>query len=388
MTGGTDSVALDFDLDEDLLAVRDLADEIFGDRAPVEQVREIEAAGGHDERLWATLADAGLLGIAVPEEAGGAGLGMLGLVTLLEQQGRRVAPVRLADVIAGAALPLAEYGDSDQRTRWLEPLLDGSHIVTGAWSTDATATVVTVDAVTDGDGALLLTGRLAGVPAAAVAAAAVVPARLADGGRKVVVLDLRAGGVTVIPESVTDRGSSATVVLDQVRIAPADVLAAPGAEVAAWTLQRLRVAHAAVAVGVCEEALAITAAYTSQRHQFGRPLSTNQGVALRAADAYLDTEAIRLTVQRAAWTLDGHGDSDADADAAVLVASWWAARGGLSVVHATQHLHGGIGADIDYPIHRYFLWGRQVAFTLGSAGAVAAELGELLPSAPAIGAPA
>lgn len=139
-------------------------------------------------------------------------------------------------------------------------------------------------------------------------------------------------------------------------------------------------------LGVCGQALKTTAEYTSQRIQFDRPLSTNQAVAVRAADAYLDTEAIRLTTRRAAWLLDAGREQEAES--AVLVATWWASRGGLRVVHATQHLHGGIGADVDYPIHRYFLWGRQLCFTLGGADATAAELGDVLGSAPRIGAPA
>ncbi|MFA6299506.1 MAG: hypothetical protein WC642_10090, partial [Nocardioides sp.] len=89
---------------------------------------------------------------------------------------------------------------------------------------------------------------------------------------------------------------------------------------------------------------------------------------------------------RAAWLLD-LGDDD-EATSVALVAAWWAKKGGLRVVHATQHLHGGIGADVDYPIHRYFLWGRQAAFALGSSAEILAELGDLLPSAPPIGAPA
>lgn len=111
-----------------------------------------------------------------------------------------------------------------------------------------------------------------------------------------------------------------------------------------------------------------------------RPVSTNQGVAIRAADAYLDTQNIRLTTYRAASLLD-EGRED-DAARAALVAKWWVGRGGLRVVLATQHLHGGIGADVDYPIHRYFLWGRQLAFSLGSAAAVEAELGDLLADLP------
>jgi alkylation response protein AidB-like acyl-CoA dehydrogenase len=193
-------------------------------------------------------------------------------------------------------------------------------------------------------------------------------------------------GVTVTALQVTNRESAATVTLDGVRVTAADVLPADGNVIVDRARTRGRIALAALAVGVCQEAVRITAAYTSQRVQFGRPISTNQAVALRAADAHLDTERVRLTTYRAAWHADRGEESEART--ASLVAKWWTATGGLRAVHATQHLHGGIGADVDYPIHRYFLWGRQLAFTLGSAGAVEAELGSLLDNATPIGAPA
>jgi 3-oxocholest-4-en-26-oyl-CoA dehydrogenase beta subunit len=133
----------------------------------------------------------------------------------------------------------------------------------------------------------------------------------------------------------------------------------------------------AIQVGVCEAATALAAEYTSHRQQFGKPLSTFQGVQLRAADAYIDTEAIRVTTLQAAWRLD----TGLPAHAEVLVAKWWAAEAGQHAVHNTQHLHGGLGADIDYPIHRYFLWGKQIEDTLGGASATLAHLGAVLAGA-------
>ncbi len=169
------------------------------------------------------------------------------------------------------------------------------------------------------------------------------------------------------PLAVTNRESNSAVQFDGgVAVTAADALPADGAVVRDWTLRRARVALAALATGVCEEALAMTAKYTSERVQFGRPLSTNQAVAVRAADAYLDTESTRLTTHRAAWLMDSGVESEAEA--AALVAKWWASRGGLRVVHATQHMHGGIGADVDYPIHRYFLWGTADRLHFGERG--------------------
>ncbi|MDF1604738.1 acyl-CoA dehydrogenase family protein [Nocardioides sp. YIM 152315] len=378
---GERTEGLDFALDPDLVELRTLAERILADRADVDRVRQVEeSAGGFDADLWSRLADAGLLAAALADEVGGAGLGMLGLVTLLEQQGRRVAPIPLADVLAGAAVPIARWGSAAQREHWLPGLLSGSLVVTAAF--DETAGTLTAQPVADG---WVVSGRLAAVAAAPVADAVVAPARTPDGSTVVLVVPLDADGVTRQVVAATDRRSCGAVSFARAGAAALGADVADGVDVAAWVRRRLRVASAAVQLGVCEEALATTAAYVSERVQFGRPISTNQAVAVRAADAYLDTEALRLTTQHAAWLLD-RGEEEA-AEAASLVAKHWAGRGGLRVVHATQHLHGGIGADVDYPIHRYFLWGRQGAFALGSPGAVAAELGELLPDAPRIGAP-
>lgn len=376
---------MDFDLTEDHAEVRDLAAQILGDLAQVERVVDVERNhGGFDARLWETLASSGLIGIAVAEDKGGAGLGIGGLVALLEQQGRHVAPVPLWSVVAGAALPLAEFGSAAQVERWLGPIVEGTQIVTGAF--DAAPGQVARLTGLRVDGGLRVAGELPQVPAAPVAAAVVVPVAVDDGGLRVAVVPVERPGVTVVPVAATSNESAGAVTFEDVVLTEDDLLPADGARVVAWTRRRLRVALAAVALGVCEEDLRITAAYTSERVQFGRPLSTNQAVAVRATDAYLDTEAIRLTTQKAAWLLD-NGDEEA-AESASLVAKWWASVGGLRVVLAGQHLHGGIGADIDYPIHRYFLWGRQVAFSLGSGDAIAAELGDVLPTAPRIGAPA
>ncbi|MDN5893387.1 MAG: acyl-CoA/acyl-ACP dehydrogenase [Nocardioides sp.] len=374
---------MDFEMDDDRVAVRDLAEKIFTDRATVDRVVDVETNHtGFDGELWQLVADSGLIGIAINEDDDGAGLGALGMVTLLEQQGRRVAPLPLWSVIAGAALPLSKFGSAELKARWLPGLIDGSAPIAAAVDA-APGQLVTVRAEREGD-SLVLHGEVASVPGAPIAAALVVPVD-ESGSPRLVVVPTDADGVTVTPHATTDRTSHGAVRLDGVRVAATEVVA-EGDEALAWTLRRLRLALAAVQLGVCEEALRMTAAYTSERVQFGRPLSTNQAVAVRAADAHLDTEAIRLTVHRAAWLLDE--GREAEAESATLVAKWWASRGGLRVVHATQHLHGGMGADVDYPIHRYFLWGRQLAFTMGTADALAAELGEELPGAPAIGAPA
>lgn len=373
---------MQFTLDEELRDAAQLAEDTFTRLADTQRVRDVERQlGGHDETLWAALAETGILGLALPEEHGGAGLGMLGLTAVLEQQGRRVAPVPLAAAVAMAALPLTSWGTEAQCQRWLPGFVDGSELIVGA-----------IDASVEGDHAVRgkrdgtgwrITGTLSAVPGATVAAAVLVPV-MTEAGVIAVLLPLDREGVNRESVSMTNHGAAAAVTLNAVRIGADDVLT--GGDAPVRQARRLgRIATAAVQTGVCEEAITITAAYTSERIQFGRPLSSNQAVSARAADAHLDAERIKLTTRRAAWLVD---QGDDDAESAALVAAWWAARGGLRVVHATQHLHGGMGADVDYSIHRYFLWGRQNAYSLGSAPALQAELGAMLETLPMIGAPA
>jgi alkylation response protein AidB-like acyl-CoA dehydrogenase len=137
-------------------------------------------------------------------------------------------------------------------------------------------------------------------------------------------------------------------------------------------------ACAVMMAGVCERALQLTADYTKTRVQFERPIASFQAVSQRAADAYIDTEAVRLTAWQAAWRLH-EGLPSAEQ---VATAKYWASEGGQRVVAAAHHLHGGMGVDRDYPLHRCFLWAKQLELSLGSAMPSLVRLGKLLAAAP------
>ncbi|MGH9276098.1 MAG: acyl-CoA dehydrogenase family protein, partial [Acidimicrobiales bacterium] len=165
-----------------------------------------------------------------------------------------------------------------------------------------------------------------------------------------------------------------------VDVSAADLLGGvdQGAEVVGWIADRLMAAICATQTGVCEEAVAITARYVNSREQFGSKLGTFQAVGHRVADAYIDTEGIRLTALQAIWRLD----AGLDAGDELMVAKFWAADGAQRVVHAAQHLHGGIGMDLDYPIHRYFRWAKVLELTLGGASPSLLRLGASLVAQP------
>jgi alkylation response protein AidB-like acyl-CoA dehydrogenase len=147
-----------------------------------------------------------------------------------------------------------------------------------------------------------------------------------------------------------------------------------GAEIVAWLELRATAALCAFATGVCGEALRLTAEYVKTRKQFDQPIATFQAVAQRAADAFIDTEAIRLTALQAAWRID----AGLPAEAAVAAAKVWAAEGGSRVVRAAQHLHGGVGVDREYALHRYYVFARRLELTLGGATQQLRRLGRLI----------
>ncbi len=366
---------MDFNFSEEQLAVSEAATGLFSGLVDPERIGAIEQTHDRIDRvLWQALADADLLGLAVPESEGGAGQGLMELCLLLEAQGNAVAPVPLWATLVLGALPIAHFGSEAQRARWLPGVVSGDVILTAALTGSAASPTSSpaVRATAQGEGWVLEGTELA-VPQAHLADRIVVPARAADGGVVLVLVDPAAPGVSLEHAVTTNREIHPHLHLAGVTVGADDVLV--GADVGRSTLDFLLVAAiitlCALQVGVCEAALTQTAAYLNGRHQFGRPLSTFQGTMLRAADAAIDIEAMRVTWQNAAWRFDTGRDA---ADAA-RVAKWQAAERGQRTVHATQHLHGGMGADITYPIHRYFLWGKQIELVLGGPSAQLARLG-------------
>ncbi len=367
---------MDFALTEQQEAVRDLAAQIFEGLATTERIKAVEATDDRiDRQLWQELARANLLGIALPEDVGGSGLGILELCVLLEQQGRRVAPVPMLATLVMAALPIAEFGTAEQRSAWLPGVVSGDVMLTAALSEpgDGWAGWPSTSASVSPHGGWQVSGTRLSVPVAHVAARVLVPARIDDESVGLFLVDPTRPGVGLTRAETTNREIVGHLSLDG---APGELLGdgVPGSRVMDWLVQRVLAGICALQVGVAEEAVRQAARYTSGRRQFNKPLSTFQGVALRAADAYIDTEAMRVTMWQAAWRL-AIGD---DAGTEVEVAKWWAADAGQRIVHATQHLHGGLGADVDYPVHRYFLWGKHLEDLLGGAGYHLARLGHRL----------
>jgi len=366
---------VDFAFSDDATALRDLAREILQKETPPELLRAVEAS--EDEwfarDVWRRLAEAQLLGAAVPEEHGGSGLGFVELCLLCQEVGRAVAPLPALATLVLGALPLARLGSEAQRARWLPGVAAGEVVLTAALVDPDAAEIDAPAATARRDGAgWVLEGRKQAVPFAAQAERVLVPAA-ADGGVGLFLVDRRQDGVTVAPRRISTGERLSALALRGVRVEEDARLGDPagGAEALAWLRDAALVALSATQLGVCERALEITAGYVSQREQFGRPIGTFQAVQHRAADAAIDCMALRWTTWRAAWRVDAGLPASREA----AVAKFWAADAGARIAASCQHLHGGMGADRDYPLHRYVLWSKALELALGAATPQLVRLG-------------
>jgi alkylation response protein AidB-like acyl-CoA dehydrogenase len=386
---------MDFSYSEEQEAVRQLAGQIFGERATHDRLKQVEAEAGDegpfDRELWRELANAGLLGIHLSEDVGGAGLDFVAACLVIEAAGRTAAYVPVVETMVYGAEPIARFGTDAQRKAWLPGVASGETILTAAMAELVGEVILpggtepTTTATAQPDGTWLLSGTKACVPAALVADAMVVPAtcKAADGavsGIASFIVDTGADGVALTPQTTTTGRPEAIVDLDGVRVGADRLLGedADGAAVITLITEFAATALCVQEAGACASALDLTAEYTKTRVQFDKPIATFQAVGQRAADAYVDTEAIRLT----AWQAASRLAAGLPAAAEVAVAKYWAAEGGQRVVHAATHLHGGVGVDRDYPLHRYFLLTRQIELTLGGANESLRRLGRLLAEEP------
>ncbi len=368
---------MDFSFTEDQQAVGRLAREILEKEVTTERLRAAERdPDWFDRPLWDTLAEAGLVGLAAGESAGGMGLGVLEACSLLIEIGRAVAPVPALPAMV-ASLALSRWGTGEQQERWLAPLASGQAILAVALDDAGSADPRRpgVRARTS-DGGWVLSGCKRHVRAAHLADRLLVSAAC-DGGTAVFLVDPAAEGARLTRQTISTGEPLTTIELDGVRVGEADLLGGPSgidAERAGWMADHALVCACALQVGVSERALEITAAHLRERIQFGVPIGSLQAVQQRAADCYIGLEAMRWCMWRAAWRLS----VDLPASAEAQIAKFWAADAGSNLANAAQHLHGGLGVDVDYPIHRYFLWSKSLELELGSATEQVARLGKFL----------
>jgi 3-oxo-4-pregnene-20-carboxyl-CoA dehydrogenase alpha subunit len=296
--------------------------------------------GDFDPAVWKALGHAGLLSLSVPASLGGDGLGVVETAVLLTEIGRRVVPVPALATLALGVLPLVRFGSRQQQRDLLPPIATDGLVLTAALREPSDPMPAVPASTVRGD---TVSGTKIGVPYAATAHRILVPVRFTAGGIGVVLIDPAAGGVTLRRTPTAAGTPEYTLALDR---APVDgVLAADPAD-----LYQLALAGAgAVADGVLAGALAMTTAHVGTRQQFGRRLATFQAVAQQIADVYIVARTLHQAVLAACWRLGTGRPAGADLD----VAAYWLAEEVPAALRTCHHLHGGLGLDASYPLHRY-----------------------------------
>ena len=387
---------MDFELGEEEQAIRDLTAQVLDDMSSHERLKALAADGDHvDRKAWTALASTGVVGAVVPESYDGLGLGFLATAVALEEVGRHASPVPLLTTAVMGAIPIAAFGTETQKQAWLPGLADGSVLACAALAEDGappvepstTARTAPGGAVVAAGGSsdraeaegFMLDGTKVLVAGGLDADIALVPARLDDGDVGVFMVPTDTEGLERRAVEVTTGRPEARFELSGVRVGAEALLggeACDGAEIVRFIERHANVGLCMMMSGAARAAIEMTAGYAKQRHQFDRPIATFQAVSQRAGDSYIDAEAIWLTAYQAAWRLA----AGLPADREIAIAKYWASEGGYRVVHAAVHVHGGVGVDRDYPLHRHFLAARHIELTLGHAEEQLAELGRQIAS--------
>ncbi|MEV4473816.1 acyl-CoA dehydrogenase family protein [Nonomuraea sp. NPDC049504] len=333
---------MDFNLDETQRELKQLAADVLSMERSKEGSKE-----GDEERLW----QAGLLSVCVPEAAGGAGLGPVEMAVVLREVGARAAPVPALPVLAGQLLMARHAAPGRQPppgarltlalrepgVPLAEPPRTTAREVSGRWEVSGRKTGVLHP---DGAGVLVT----------------------ADEG--LFLLESQAG----TPEHTSTGEPAATIVLDAT---PAERVAGP--EGARDAVQVFMAAVAAQASGVLAGALELTTGYIKQRRQFGRALAEFQAVTMQIADVYIAGRALDVAMWSAAWRLAEGLPAEQD-----LALAAYQVGEAVEALYTCQHLHGGLGLDVTYPLHRYFAQAKHLSHLLGGADAQLDLIGALV----------
>lgn len=348
---------MDFAFTDNQRAVADLTAEVL---------RRSDAS---TEAAWKGLAQSGLLGLAVPEPLGGAGLGVLETTIVLAETGRRAVELPALATLALGVLPLAARGTPAQQEQVLPAVAAGERLLTAALNEpghplpDSPHTTATADG--------RLTGRKIGVPYAAEAHRILVPATGPDGVTGVFLLDPATTGTTLTRTPASATTPEYTLVLEQARTD-----GRLGANAVETLYAHVLAGACALGDGLLQGAIDLTTGHLRTRHQFGKPLATFQAVAQQIADVYIAGRTLGLLARSVAWRLAEGLDATED----LAVAGYWLAEELPAALYACHHLHGGLGVDVDYPLHRYSAQARDLARLVGGVDDRLTRLGAICTS--------
>ena len=339
---------MDFELSDDQVALRDGARSLLDGRSTPTQVRTVvDAGGGIDDGLWSAMVEQGWTALAVPEDRGGLGLGIVELALLLEEVGGHVAPAPVLQ----QALALDALVTGDGPVELIDALAAGEAIGTVAFKP------VTADGAA-------VTGRPEPVIHAPLARVLIVRTE-----EELFVVD----GIESTAEPAMDRTRS----LGWVRLEGAPAVRLGGPEAVERFIDLGALGHAAELLGASARVLDLSVEYAKERVQFGRPIGSFQAIKHRCADMLVDVEGMRSAVYHAAWAL---GAGDPDRSVAASTAKTWCSDASRRVMTSGLQVHGGIGFTWEHDLHLFVKRAQLDGISFGDATWHRDRLGRLLRS--------
>jgi acyl-CoA dehydrogenase len=373
-------------LNDEQRMVKDSADGFFAEHAPVSQLRKLRDTkdpDGFDRGLWAKMAEMGFAGVAIPEQFGGAGLGMVAAGLIQEAIGRNlsISPFLSSAILSATAI--ARGGSDEQKTALLPKMAAAELIV--ALAADEAArhqpSQVATRAEPSGNG-YKLTGAKPFVLDGHVADRLIVAARTSGAdtdvaGITLFLVDPKAAGVSVKRRWMVDSRNAAEVLLDGVQVDGADMLGGLGEGFAILeaALDAGRACLSAEMLGVCAQSFEVTVDYLKQREQFGVKIGTFQALQHRAAHLFCEVELARSVTLKALTALDA---GDERAPFFVALAKAKAGEVARLATNEAVQMHGGIGMTDDYDIGFYMKRARAAAETFGDGAFMGDRLALML----------
>ena len=357
---------MNFEFSDDQKQLHDQARRYLAEHSPPKAVRAVlEGEAAYDKALWKGLAEMGFLGVAIPEEFGGAGAGHLELCVIAEESGRVLAPVPFASSIYLAAEAIMLAGSDAQKKKWLPKIASGEAIGTlalfeGAGNPSPKGINVS--------GALgTVSGTKKPVADGAIADFAIVAARTASTGREtdigLFIVELDGPGVTRTALSNIDPAhGQAEIVFDKAKAEPLGA-ADEGWSILTRVLDRAAVLMAFEQVGGADRALEMGRDYALERVAFGRPIGSFQAVKHLLADMYVSATLARSNCYYGAWALSTDAGELAEAAAGARVS---ATQAFLHCAKNNNQVHGGMGFTWEFDCHLYYRRANALALALGS----------------------
>ncbi|CAD5377683.1 Acyl-CoA dehydrogenase [Pseudomonas sp. OF001] len=359
---------MDFELNEEQRAIAEMAGSLFADYCTDDRLRAFDGSGEpFMGGLWKSCVETGLHALAIPEDFGGSGLGMTELMLVLEAQGRALGQVPLWRHQLAAAT-LAKFAP-DAAAETVQAAAESQRLLTLALDGLANAKGIALEA-SEVEGGWQLDGTASAVPLGANVCQALLLANVA-GAPRLLLVDLRVAGIDKTAGVFTQGEAVADLCFSSVVVPTGALLPVAALD---WLESRAIAALAALQLGVSVEQIRRTVEYVNERRQFDRAIGSFQAVQMSMADAHIAVEALRSALWQLVWRLDAGLPATAEA----LATKYLACEAGHLVGHKAQHVHGGIGVDLTYPIHRYLYWSRALGITLGGSAATLERLGDWL----------